>query len=120
MVSIVPKYAPGNVTGRNVSSTELAFQWSAVPEENTYQSVRGYVVYVTETKNPSVVVKNITTSASTLSINIDGLRKFTPYTVYIKAFTVDVGIKSLTVNVTTAEDGKSESQLCSKTTRLYD
>ena len=106
-IYIVPTFSPANLTAKNVSSTELAFQWDAVKEENTYEAVRGYVVYVTESENPTVFVKNITTDASTLSIAIDDLKKFTTYTLYIKAFTVDLGVKSLTVNVSTAEDGKS-------------
>lgn len=104
-VFLVPKYPPSNLTGHNASSTELYLSWNAVPEENTYKELRGYVVYVTET-DTSLFVKNITTDASTLEVYIDDLRKFKTYTIYIRALTVDVGVQSITLNMTTAEDGK--------------
>ena len=103
-VFLVPKYPPSNLTGHNASSTELYLSWDSVPVEDTYKELRGYVVYVTEA-DTSLFVKNITTDASTLGVYIDDLRKFKTYTLYIRAMTIDVGVKSITLNMTTSEDG---------------
>ena len=78
--------------------------WDAVPEENTYKEMRGYVVYVIDA-DTSLLVKNITTNSSTLDVHIDDLRKFRTYSLYVRAYTVDVGVQSITMNLTTAEDG---------------
>ena len=103
-VFLVPKYPPSNLTGHNASSTELYLSWDSVPVEDTYKELRGYVVYVTEA-DTSLFVKNITTDASTLEVYIDDLRKFKTYTLYIRAMTIDVGVQSVTLNMTTSEDG---------------
>ena len=101
---LVPKYPPTNVTGHNTSSTTLHLSWSPVPIEDTYKELRGYVVYVIESST-TVIVKNITTDASTHEVLIDELKKFRTYTLYIRALSIDVGLRSITMNLTTAEDG---------------
>ena len=103
-VFLVPKYPPSNLTGHNASSTELYLSWDSVPVEDTYKELRGYVVYVTEA-DTSLFVKNITTDASTLEVYIDDLRKFKTYTLYIRAMTINVGVQSIILNMTTSEDG---------------
>ena len=101
---LVPKYPPSNLIGHNASSTELFLTWDGVPVENTYKELRGYVVYVVEA-DTSFFVKNITTNASTLEVLIDDLKKFKTYTIHISAYSIDAGVPSTTLNLTTAEDG---------------
>ena len=44
------------------------------------------------------------------SFELKSLKKYTTYTIQVAAFTVDVGVRSPEMNVTTAEDGMKRTK----------
>ena len=54
----------------------------------------------------------VTTGGDVTKLNINGLRPFTNYTLYVEGVTVETGNKSANVIVISLEDGKSEGVEC--------
>ncbi|XP_048577863.1 uncharacterized protein LOC5514077 isoform X2 [Nematostella vectensis] len=110
-----PSKPPRNITGQNASSTSLVINWATVDELFVNGRVRAYTVIYWESAKPETT-KNITVWLQTSqrrrraitsdgsSIQIDGLKKYTQYSVQVLAVTVDSGVPSLAFNITTGED----------------
>ena len=79
--------------------------------------LRGYKVTYGESKTPNdtwtTLVINVTQAKrkkrsienETFSFDLEGLKKYTTYTIVVLAFTVKDGIPTLAANFTTAQDG---------------
>ena len=80
-------------------------QWDHVEIESFYRAIRGYNVIAREEENPSMIVVNSTQDTSITSLTLNGLKKFTLYTVQVAAFSSENG-PFLNVTVKTAEDSK--------------
>lgn len=112
-----PSSPPSNFTGQAPSSTKLTLEWNPVDELHINGVLRAYViVYFIRLSSP-VTRHNITipvttarkrralTDPSSPSYELRGLKKYTTYTVQVMAYTVDYGVPSLEINITTAQDG---------------
>ena len=114
-----PDLPPQNVTTHNSSSTGLEITWQPPPTTNINGKLRGYLVvwFETHAVNPEVFNKtihvptarrrkrrNVDSTTSPQILYLDGLKKFTMYTIRIQAFTIENGVFFQT-NATTAEDG---------------
>ena len=125
---VAPDAPPQNVTSHNTSSTGLKLTWQPPPITNINGKLRGYVVIWFETlaANPEIFNKtlstlttsrrrkkrNVDSASSSQTFQIEGLKKFTMYTIRIQAFTVEDGVFFVT-NATTAEDGMfNQNYLC--------
>lgn len=110
------------MTVQNTSSTTLEITWKPPPATNINGELRSYLVVWFETQriDPEIFNKTIKLTSnrrkrrsigssipsnSPKTLQIDGLKKFTMYTIRISAFTIDNGV-FFEINATTAEDGK--------------
>ena len=112
-----PSRPPSNFTGQAPSSTKLTLEWKPVDELHINGVLRAYVIVYFITHSLHVTRHNITipvttarkrraiTNPSSPSYELRGLKKYTTYTVQVMAYTVDYGVPSLEVNITTAQDG---------------
>ena len=113
---LAPSRPPSNFTGQAPSSTELTLEWKPVDELHINGKLRAYVIIFFITHSP-VTRHNITipvttarkrraiTDPSSPTYELSGLKKYTTYTVQVMAYTVDYGVPSLEINITTAQDG---------------
>ena len=80
--------------------------WFPVPHEFLNGVLQFYRVLYSETSNVSDPPMEMVVGNATLSVVISSLKKFTVYSVWVKAVTVGAGPSSAIVNVSTDEDGK--------------
>lgn len=80
--------------------------WFPVPDEFLNGVLQSYRVFYSKTSNVSDSPMEIVVGNTTLSVVISSLKKFTVYSVWVKAVTVGAGPSSAIVNVSTDEDGK--------------
>ena len=114
---LAPSHPPSNLTGQAPSSTKLTLDWKPVDELHINGVLRAYVIVYFITHSLYVTRHNISipvTSArkrraisdlSSPSYELSGLKKYTTYTIQVMAYTVDYGVPSHEVNITTAQDG---------------
>ncbi|KAM4631625.1 protein sidekick-1 [Discoglossus pictus] len=83
----VPSAPPSNVSTEAVSSTQILLSWATIPESHQNGLILGYkVVYKQKSSNAdsnSLLVKG----NQTLSVLLDGLRKYVQYEIQVLAFT---------------------------------
>ena len=116
---LAPSHPPSNVSSEAPSPSSLRLSWKPVDKQHLNGILRAYVITYFETKSPDDSRQNITipvtsgrkrrpiSDPSSPSFELDGLKAFTDYTVQVMAYTVDYGVPSLQLNVTTAQDGKT-------------
>ena len=116
---LAPSRPPSNVSSEAPSPSSLRLSWKPVDKQHLNGILRAYVITYFETKSPDDSRQNITipvtsgrkrraiSNPSSPSFELDGLKAFTDYTVQVMAYTVDYGVPSLQLNVTTAQDGKT-------------
>ena len=117
-----PTQAPHNISVYNTSSSSLAVEWTAPPDEETHGIVRGYKILLYQTEQRTGTEKltvthekrsgarrkrRSATSSNTHTKHFTGLQKFTNYTVQVLVYTISDGPFSTPYKVTTDQDGKS-------------
>jgi hypothetical protein len=113
-----PDAPPQNVTSQNTSSEGIQITWEPPPITNINGILRRYYVIWFETLGEGQEIFNKTievqaarrrrrsvSSPTSFTLTLDGLKKFTMYTIRILGFTIANGVFFET-NTTTAEDGK--------------
>lgn len=101
-----PTAPPENVTAYNLSSTSIMVTWLPVPEGFLNGELQSYRVFYRETTSGSYPSTEIVVGHTFLSVIISSLKKFTVYSVWVKAVTTKEGPSSVVVQVSTDEDGK--------------
>ena len=96
-----------NVTAHNTSSTSILVQWKAVPEDHVNGILRGYHVFYKRADKVNTSVNVVRVNVSTLSAELQGLKKYGEYVIRVAAFTVGDGKKSIPEFCRTDEDSKS-------------
>ena len=96
---------PQNVTARNLSSTSIEVEWS--PPDTPQGIITSYSVTYYITSDGEGSSEPVMTDGNTINQSIQGLMKFTEYSVYVEASTsVGVGDRSEVATVVTDEDGE--------------
>lgn len=94
----------------NVSSTSVHVNWSAIPiDALNEESLAGYSMFFKESTEPSYSISHMKAikDIQSRSTILDGLKKYTDYTVRVLAFTIKGnGIASTPVDFKTQEDGE--------------
>ena len=105
------------------SSTSLTLDWKPVDPLHINGVLRAYVITYFVTNSPYVTRQNISipvtssrkrrdiSNPSSQSFELSGLKKYTTYTIQVMAYTVDYGVPSDEMNLTTAQDGKIFSSI---------
>ena len=112
-----PSRPPSNVTGQTPSSSSLTLEWKPVDAQHINGILRAYVIVYWITLFPDTTRENVTipvtsgrtkralSDSSSPSFELSGLKKYTEYTIQVIPFTVDYGVPSHEINLTTGEDG---------------
>ena len=103
---LAPSAPPENVTAYNLSSTSVMVTWFPVPDDMLNGILQSYRVVYREAFSVNSAQLEIEVANTSLSVIITSLKKFTVYSVWVKAVTVAEGPSSAVVNVSTDEDGK--------------
>ena len=102
--------APLNVTAVNTSSTSIRVNWEKPLVSNGI--IRDYlVIYYRNLLGEANSTKEIVDGNTTV-VELTDLDKYTEYTVFVRAQTVEVGNASDVVTTRTSEDGKLCNILC--------
>ena len=80
--------------------------WFPIPDELLNGLLQSYRVLYSETSNVKDPPMETVVGSTTLSVVISSLKKFTVYSVWVKAVTIGLGPSSAIVNVSTDEDGE--------------
>ena len=103
---LVPSLPPQNVQSYNTSSTSVNVTWQEVPTGFVHGILRGYRIFYSRTKDNGVDVRQAIMPANKRFVHLEGLDKFTNYTIQVAAFTrIGYGTKSRKIIVSTDEDG---------------
>lgn len=101
---LVPSVAPPNVTARNTSSTSVLLEWDLMPEEDRNGILLGYVVYYIGRDG---VENRFVHESTLLSLDLQGLEKFTEYSFELTAFnSIGESNRSEVVSCKTDQDSK--------------
>lgn len=113
-----PSRPPSNLTGAVPSSSALTLSWKPVDRQYINGILRAYVIVYIVTQSPEDTRQNISipvpvpgrrrraiSDPSSPSFQLSGLKKYTGYTIQVLAYTVDYGVPSHEINLTTAQDG---------------
>ena len=106
-LSSAPNAPPENVTAYNLSSTSVNVTWFPVPSHSLNGILQSYRVFYRDASVPHSPSMEIVVGNTTLSVVISALKKFTIYSVWVKAVTRAAGPSSTTVHVSTDEDGEA-------------
>ena len=99
---LVPSLPPQNVQSYNTSSTSVNVTWEDVATGFIHGILKGYRVFYSRTKDNGAAVRQ----ADKHYVHLEGLDKFTNYTIQAAAFTrIGYGAKSTKLIVSTDEDG---------------
>ena len=102
-----PSAPPGNVSLKNLSSTALEVNWTALPKPVRHGIIRGYHLFMWKKSEGSDTSFNITLSSTAVYKLFEDLSKWTVYCIQMTAFTsVGDGPRSDVQCVRTFEDGK--------------
>ena len=104
---LVPNEVPKLLEARNISSTSIYLNWTAVTNDNG-APLRGYAVYYKLTASQSFLPDKVkTVMPSVTETVVEGLEKYTNYSFRILAFTRNGnGVSSKRAVLLTDEDGK--------------
>ena len=103
---LVPSLPPQNVHSYNTSSTSVNVTWEVVATGFIHGILRGYRVFYSRTKDNGAAVRQAVIRADKHYVHLEGLDKFTNYTIQAAAFTrIGYGVKSTKLIVSTDEDG---------------
>lgn len=103
---LAPSAPPVNVTAYNLSSTSVMVTWFPVPDDMLNGILQSYRVVYRKASSVNSAQLEMEVANTSLSVIISSLKKFTVYSVWVKAVTVAEGPSSAVVNVSTDEDGK--------------
>ena len=110
-----PSLSPSDVNASNKSSTAIDVEWSPIPKRFIPGILLGYHIHYTNLDPEGfgdVSTGVHPTGAGSASTQIQGLLKFTNYSIQVSGFTVKGdGPMSDAVIVTTDEDGKKKYNL---------
>lgn len=111
LLHLEPSKPPSAVNVLNKTSTTVQVKWSPIPQNLVHGILRGYHIHF-KNVNPAGfgdVSPNIqSVGESNTSFLIQGLLKFTAYTIQVSGYTVKGdGPLSNVVTVRTEEDGKT-------------
>lgn len=81
-----PLHPPVPIEMSNTSSTSLHAAWGEVPDAYHHGEVMGYRVFLEETGFPGTIVANGTFPLHVNTTDFTGLKKFTSYTVRVRAY----------------------------------
>ena len=81
-----PLHSPVPIEMFNTSSTSLRATWGEVPDAYHHGEVMGYRVFLEETAFPDIIVSSGTFPLDVNTTDLTGLKKFTSYTVRIRAY----------------------------------
>ena len=84
---LVPGRDPENIRGVALTTTSMSFEWDAVLPGFVHGILTGYNLTVRETDNPAneIVSKSTTLSYFERSYYVEGLKKYTNYTMWVRA-----------------------------------
>lgn len=110
---LVPSRSPISMRVRSTGAHSILIEWSPVPRQYVHGVLRGYHVYyragrpmIKRSVSQMGVIKAVSVNKSIQSVEITSLEPFTPYDVWVSAYTaVGSGPPSRPVTVTTDEDG---------------
>lgn len=102
-----PRVPPKNVTAYNLTSTSVNVTWFPVPNHLLNGILQSYRVFYREAFVKNSPPMEIAVGSTSLSVVISALKKFTVYSVWVKAVTRAAGPSSTALNVSTDEDGKA-------------
>lgn len=103
---LVPSLPPQNVQSYNTSSTSVNVTWEGVPSGFIHGILRGYRVFYSRTKDNGAAVRQAVIRADQHYVRLEGLDKFTNYSIQVAAITrIGYGAKSTKLIVSTDEDG---------------
>jgi len=95
------------VTAFNTSSTSINVTWEPVPDDHANGIVLGYRLFYKQADKAINDFSNLTVNSSIFDIEINGLKFYTKYELWLLAFTmVGDGNISEPVYCMTDEDGK--------------
>lgn len=95
------------MTAFNTSSTSINVTWEPVPDDHVNGIVLGYRLFYKQADKAINDFSNLTVNSSIFDIEINGLKFYTKYELWLLAFTmVGDGNISEPVNCMTDEDGK--------------
>ena len=110
---VAPSAAPLSVTGQTVDSHSIRVTWSAPPADQWNGELAGYRVLYAEANRGSGDGSVASIPADEWSYSVRGLQEWTPYNVWVLAYTAaGDGPRSDVIVVRTAEDGESTDFLC--------
>lgn len=103
----MPTSSPTFIEAKNISSTSLHLKWSPVPSSDLHDlSLSGYVIFYRENSSQYTGNQLKSVRPQETSTTIDGLKKFTAYSLRIAASTANGnGLPSDPITVKTDEDG---------------
>ena len=87
-----------------ISSTSVSVMWTS--PETSNGDLEYYLISFYSTEQGRDDIQEQNTSVAVTSAILSGLRIFTNYTVFVRAFTVEFGPESEEITVMTQEDGK--------------
>ena len=102
-----PSVPPENVTAHNLSSTSVNVTWFPVPKDLLNGILQSYRVFYREASDKNSPSMEIDVGNASLFAVISDLKKFTVYSVWVKAVARTVGPSSTVLNVSTDEDGET-------------
>lgn len=113
----VPSRSPISMRVRSTGAHSILIEWSPVPEQYVHGVLRGYHVYyragrpmIKRSVSQMGVIKAVSVNKSIQSVEITSLEPFTPYDVWVSAYTaMGSGPPSRPVTVTTDEDVPSRA-----------
>lgn len=103
---LVPSLPPQNVHSYNTSSTSVNVTWEDVATGFIHGILRGYRVFYSRTNDNGAAVRPAVIRGDKHYVHLEGLDKFTNYTIQAAAFTrIGYGANSTKLIVSTDEDG---------------
>ena len=102
----VPEAPPQNVSGHNISQTEIKLLWRPVPQDKINGILTGYKGSCKKAEGNQYAIEKRFNS-SVLEGVIDGLVAFTTYKCNVRALTIKgTGPANSDISVKTEEEGK--------------
>ena len=100
----VPGKPPENVVALASSTTSIRVKWNRVPRDSDIIQLKVYYETAnSQNETTSMIKVNVTED----SVEIERLKKFVNYTVWVKSFSRrGLGVSSLPISVRTLEEGK--------------
>lgn len=105
----VPQVAPSQVEGYNTSSTSIHVTWFPLNKSQVKGILTSYIVRYAPFDDSANVTDNqqVSVPVAETSIELDGLKKYTSYSITVSGATTDAGLESYPIIIKTSEDSKS-------------